>query len=242
MRTKSKYRKQYRDGGRVDPQTELPSEPPAEQPAETVSTPPEAPPAPAVDSQPATPPQPPQAEQPPKDDTATLALKRQIEGLRSAELHRQQAAQAAMPQQPMSREARLAAWQAEGISPAEVQFFQTHPQMVDYPQITGLAVHRAKEAGLERDTAPFFAFVEKAFNAQVEHLMQSKNNPRCSKRQHFSNHHRDHRHDQRQPGQLHQRTGLTFSSERGGQAASHTRKGDVDAFRSGGSQNFRRFP
>ena len=72
-RTKTRYR-QFRDGGRVDPETELPSEPPTEQPIEAVSAPPEAP-APA---EPPTPP--PQPEQPQND--ATKALHRQIEALK----------------------------------------------------------------------------------------------------------------------------------------------------------------
>jgi hypothetical protein len=173
MRLKSKYRQRYRDGGRVDlaGQAELPTEQPTEQPTE--AAPPEAPPAPAVDSQPETP-APPQPEQPQRDD-ATVALQKQIESLKHSEQVQRQ--RAAMPQQPMSREQRLAAWQAEGISPAEVQFFQNHPAMVDHPQVTGFAVHKAIEAGLVRDTDPFFAFVEKAFNAQVEHMMREQEQP-----------------------------------------------------------------
>jgi hypothetical protein len=172
MRTKSKYRQQYRqfkDGGRVDlsGQTELPVEPPIDHPTETVSA---APPAPAVDSQPEPPaPQPEQARQ----DDATLALKKQIDGLRqSAELQRQQAAQAAMPPQAISREQRLEAWRAHGLSDAELQFFQNHPAMLDHPELTNFAVHKAREAGFERGSEGIFATVEKIFNANLAHLQE----------------------------------------------------------------------
>ena len=80
-----------------------------------------------------------------------------------------------MPQQPMSREARLAEWQRHGgLSNDEIQFFQKHPEMVDHPQITGLAVNQAKQAGYERGTDAHLAFVEKAFNARVEHMMREQ--------------------------------------------------------------------
>jgi hypothetical protein len=162
MRTKSKYRKQYRDGGRVD---QLASE----QPPEAVSAAPEAP-------APAESPTPPQAKQPPQDDdSATLALKRQIESLRQSEHIQRQ--QAAMPQEPMTREARLAEWQAKGLSHEEVRFFQDHPAMIDHPEITNFAVHRAFEAGHPRGSAGHFDFVKKSFDAHVEHLMQQQAPP-----------------------------------------------------------------
>ena len=109
MRVKSKYRQAFKDGGRVD--GELPVEPPIEQPIE--SAPPEAPTEPP-------------APQPEPSNDAALALQRQIEELRkSEEIQRQQAAHPAMPQQPTSREARLAAWQQHGgLSNDEVEFFQ----------------------------------------------------------------------------------------------------------------------
>ena len=48
------------------------------------------------------------------------------------------------PQQPMSREQRLEAWRQQGLSEAEMQFLQKHPEMVDHPQITSFAIHRGK--------------------------------------------------------------------------------------------------
>jgi hypothetical protein len=168
MRVKSKYRQQYRDGGRVD----LPGEQPTEQPIE--SAPPEAPPAEATVEQPPQQPVEPQPELP-QQDGATLALKKQIESLRQSEqLQRQQAA---MPQQePLSREQRLAAWRQQGISEAEAHFFQRNPEMIDHPQITGLAVNQAKQAGHQRGTDAHFDFVKKAFDANLAHL-QAQANP-----------------------------------------------------------------
>ena len=39
--------------------------------------------------------------------------------------------------------------------------------MIDFPQITGLAVNQARQAGHERGTAGHLDFVEKAFNVKV---------------------------------------------------------------------------
>ena len=170
-RTKTRYR-QFKDGGRVDlsGQAELPIEPPLEQPVEAVSAPPEAP---AVDETPASPQ--PEPEQPKQDD-ATLALRRQIESLRQSEQMRQQAAQAGMPQKPLSREARLAAWRQQGISDSEAAFFVRNPEMLDLPQLTGFAIHKALEAGHPRGTDAHFDFVKKAFDANLAHL-QGQANP-----------------------------------------------------------------
>ena len=159
---------------------------PTEQPTEAVSAPPEAP-------APAEPPAPP-PQQNSRRTIATEALHRQIEALKKSEQVQRQ--QAAMPQQPMSREQRLAAVAAAGgLSNDEIQFFQKHPEMVDHPQITGLAVNQAKQAGHERGTDAHLAFVEKAFNAHVEHLMreQAQAQP-AMQTPAFFNHHR---HDQR---------------------------------------------
>jgi hypothetical protein len=163
MRTKTKYRQAFKEGGRVvlPGQAELPTE----QPTEAVSAPPEAP-------APAEPPAPPPQQEQPQND-ATEALHRQIEALKKSEQVQRQ--QAAMPQEPMSREQRLAQWQQHGgLSNDEIQFFQKHPEMVDHPQITGLAVSQAKQAGHERGTDAHLAFVERAFNAHVEHLMREQ--------------------------------------------------------------------
>jgi hypothetical protein len=140
MRTKTKYRQAFKDGGRVDdlkvdaaPETPAPDVPPL--PAEL-----------------------PAAQEPQRQDDATLALRRQIESLRQSEQVQRQP-------QPMTREQRLAAWQAQGLSDAEMQFFQNHPAMLDHPELTNFAVHKAREAGFERGTEGIFAAVEKIFNA-----------------------------------------------------------------------------
>ena len=106
-----------------------------------------------MDSQPEPPAPPPQQPQPelPQHDDATLALQKQIEGLRRSEqLQRQQAS---LPPQPMSREQRLEAWRAQGISDSEAAFFVRNPEMLDRPEVTGFAIHKALEAGLSRGTA-----------------------------------------------------------------------------------------
>jgi len=152
MRLKSRYRKEFKDGGRVD-LSDAPDAPPVEQPTETVSAPPEAPAAPEAPA--------------PRQDDATLALKREIERLRQSEQVQRQQAQ---PQQPMTREQRLAAWQAQGgLSPAEVEFFNRNPAMLDHPEVTGHAVQQALQAGHQRGTDAHFATVEKIFN----HLTQA---------------------------------------------------------------------
>ena len=147
---KSKYKRQaFRDGGRVD-DLNVPVDAAAETPA------PEVPPVPAE--------LPPAAAQPEplRQDDATLALRRQIESMRQSEQAQRQ--QAAQPQ-PMTREQRLEAWRQQGLSDAESQFFQNHPAMLDHPELTNFAVHKAKEAGFERGTEGIFAAVETIFNA-----------------------------------------------------------------------------
>ena len=84
-----------------------------------------------------------------------------------------------------------------------------------------------------------FAFVEKAFNAQVEHLMREQAQPAMqTQRQHFSNHHRDHRHDQRRTRRAlsARRSAATFRTASGKR---HTPgKVDADAYRGRGSAEF----
>jgi hypothetical protein len=82
-----------------------------------------------------------------------------------------------MPQQP-KREARLAAWQQHGgLSNDEIQFFQRNPALVDYPQITGLAVAEANQAGHERGSAEHFAYVKQAFDAHLSRLQSQAERP-----------------------------------------------------------------
>ena len=64
----------------------------------------------------------------PTQDEAALALRKQVEALaRSEAIQRQQAAQA-VPQQPPTREQKLAHWQSQGgMSEAEAAFFEEQP-------------------------------------------------------------------------------------------------------------------
>jgi hypothetical protein len=106
-----------------------------------------------------------------------LALQRQIEELkRSEEIQRQRAAVLQQPQ-PVSREQKLAMWRQSGLSEEEAHFLQRNPSMIDFPQITSFAIHRATEAGLERGTDAHFAAVEKIFNANFGHLQAQAANP-----------------------------------------------------------------
>ena len=147
MRLKTKYRRQaFKDGGRVD---DLKVDAAPETPA------PEVPPLPADEPQPEPP-----AQEPLRQDDATLALRRQIESMRQSEQVQRQP-------QPVSREQRLEAWRQQGLSDAETQFFQNHPAMLDNPELTNFAVHKAREAGFERGTEGIFAAVETIFSANM---------------------------------------------------------------------------
>jgi hypothetical protein len=139
---------------------------PIEQPIEATSTPAEVPPAVETPAPSAPPPQ------PEPENEATLALRRQIEGLKqSAQLQHRQSAQAAMPQQPMTREQRLAAWhQQGGLSSEETAFFQKHGELLDFPEVTAHAVQLARRAGHERGTEAHLAAVKAAFDATMNQL------------------------------------------------------------------------
>jgi hypothetical protein len=80
------------------------------------------------------------------------AVQAEQQGLSLAEMVRRQ------------RQQRLAEWRQQGgLSDHEVQFLQKHPEMIDFPQITRLAVSEAGQAGHERNTDGHFDFVKKAF-------------------------------------------------------------------------------
>ena len=72
---------------------------------------------------------------------------------------------------------RLAAWQAEGISHAEANFFVRNPEMLDRPQVTGFVIHKALEAGHPRGSDAHFDFVKKAFDANLAHLQAQAAQP-----------------------------------------------------------------
>jgi hypothetical protein len=101
-----------------------------------------------------------------------------------------------MQQAPMSREQRLAEWRAQGLSDAEVEFLQKHPAMLDFPELCGLAVNRAQQAGHQRGSDAFFDFVTKSFDAQLNHLQAEAANPDMQPTPQFFKP-PGHRHDQR---------------------------------------------
>ena len=173
-RTKTRYR-QFKDGGRVDlsGQAELPIEPPLEQPVEAVSAPPEAP---AVDAS-------------QKHRHSRAAARAAAAGRRNARAEaadREPATIRAMRQQASKRPCRSSrcrerrGWrhgEQQGISNAEANFFVRNPEMLDLPQLTGFAIHKALEAGHPRGTDAHFDFVKKAFDANLAHLQGQAAHP-----------------------------------------------------------------
>jgi hypothetical protein len=102
---------------------------------------------------------------------ASQALRRQLEAQqRAEELRRQQAAQAALPQQPLSREQRLELWKQQGLSEAEAQFLKDHPEMIDHPVITNQAATEAMQAGHRRNSTPYWEAVSMNFRNHLDRL------------------------------------------------------------------------
>ena len=151
MRTKTKYREINSEN--------TPAE--KELPVEAVIAPPEAPAvAVAVEPQP----------QPPAPVAASEALSRQLDELkRSEELVRQRAA---APQQPPTREQRLALWRQQGLSEAEAHFLQRHPLMIDHPEIASAASVEAMRAGHARDSEEYWKATEMNFNYHLDRMRE----------------------------------------------------------------------
>ena len=88
-------------------------------------------------------------------DEAARALKARLAEIeRSAELNRQYQAQAAQmaAQRPMTREQLLEQWRREGVSDANLDFLQRHPEMIDGWQLTVHSANRATQEGHTPDT------------------------------------------------------------------------------------------
>jgi hypothetical protein len=82
----------------------------------------------------------PEPDQPPD---ATVALRRQIEALRHSEELQRQAAQ--IPQRQFSRQEKLAAWRAQGMSAEDELALTARPEMIDHPRLTAVAAHEAAQ-------------------------------------------------------------------------------------------------
>src|SRR5262245_22298980 len=155
MRLKSKYRRAFRDGGRVDlpGQTQLPRPIEPESPA----TPQPEPPQPQAAEKPAEPPQqseqPPQPQAPPQpsEDSASIALQRQIESLRRSEQIQRQQHEAMV-----GVEVRRRAWLAG------------NPKAQQNIEALGLIHHAALQAGLPDTSPEYFSFVEQQLAALPE--------------------------------------------------------------------------
>jgi hypothetical protein len=133
MRTKTRYRQGFKDGGKV----EMPAKP---EPIAATEMPPPAPP--AVEQPP--PPQPDLAK-PPEDD-ATVALRRQIESLQKSEhLHRQQ------------NEALLLAHAAHQ---RRNEWLKANPKAQANREALGPIHHEALQSGLIDTSPQYFAYLE----------------------------------------------------------------------------------
>jgi hypothetical protein len=166
MKAKSAYRPK---------QKELPVETP-EMLAAAVSEPAPAEPklepdfsaAPKIESQPE--PQPPPAA---KEDEATKALKARLAEIeKSTEVNRQYQAQVAQAQRPMSREQLLEQWRHDGVSEANLQFLQRHPEMIDGWQLTYYCANEATKKGHEPNTDSHRAETKRIF----DHYLSEANN------------------------------------------------------------------
>jgi hypothetical protein len=78
-----------------------------------------------------------------KPDEATVRLQKQIEDLKKSEELQRTARM--MPQRPPSREEKLAAWRAQGMSAEDERTLSERPEMIDYPRLTAIAAHEAAQ-------------------------------------------------------------------------------------------------
>jgi hypothetical protein len=114
------------------------------------------------------------ADEIPEPDEATLALQKQIAGLKKSEelqkqyalhMQAQRAAQMAAPEPalPDSPSDRIALWKQGGLSDEDATYLQARPAMVQYPMITKAAYAATLQAGIERDSPDFAAAMEGNF-------------------------------------------------------------------------------
>jgi hypothetical protein len=126
--------------------------------------------APKVEPQPK--PQPPPVAQ---EDEAAKALKSRLAEIeKSAELNRQyQQAQAAQIR-PMSREQLLEQWRHDGVSEANLQFLQRHPEMIDGWQLTYYCANEATKKGHEPNTDNHRAETKRIFDRYLSEANKTK--------------------------------------------------------------------
>jgi hypothetical protein len=88
-------------------------------------------------------------------DEAARALKARLAEIeRSSELNRQyqaQMAQMAATQRP-TREQLLEQWRRQGVSPANLEFLEAHPRLIDAWELTYYSANRATQEGHQPDT------------------------------------------------------------------------------------------
>jgi hypothetical protein len=107
-------------------------------------------------------------------DEATARLQRQIEELRRSEELQRQAA--TMPQRPPSREEKLAAWRAQGMSAEDERALTERPEMIDYPRLTAVAAHEAAQHH-ERGTDRHRQATREIFDQHLAHLQAQVQSP-----------------------------------------------------------------
>jgi hypothetical protein len=101
-------------------------------------------------------------------DEATLRFQHQLASLRQSEEIQRQAA--AMPQRPMTREEKLAAWRAQGMSAEDERTLTERPEMIDYHGLTAIAAHEAARQGHERGTEGHRQATKVAFDRHLAKL------------------------------------------------------------------------
>jgi hypothetical protein len=87
-------------------------------------------------------------------DEAADRLRDQLKALAQSEqaIRQHQAAQMAATQRPQTREQLLEQWRREGVSEANIDFLQGHPEMIDGWQLTVHSANRATQEGHTPDT------------------------------------------------------------------------------------------
>ena len=100
-------------------------------------------------------------------DEATRRLRHQLAQLQQSEAMQRQAA--IMPQRPTSREAKLQAWRAGGMSPEDERTLIEHPAMIDHHEITAAAAHEAAQQ-YERGTNSHRELTRELFDRHLTRL------------------------------------------------------------------------
>jgi hypothetical protein len=106
-------------------------------------------------------------------DMAAYALKRQIDAMRQAEQlqrERLEYQRVQLASQPTTREGKLEAWQAQGLTEQETQFLRDHPRMLDHHEVTTWAAQQALAAGHERNSSDYWRAIEETFDKAMSHM------------------------------------------------------------------------